>query len=449
MSVYKNNQKGKSKKKYKYSKRKYTKKVNKKRTQKNRHIGGSTNGLSNSNILKSMKGKKFYLPSYSRFTSKKITRGSDPTKGHMNSISNKIQERFNQILEKDNIKILSPDESIVQNIYIPILKNSQQPQSFKVSTNATLNIEISKNDTSNHTSLDEKIEARGKKIIERITMIRNYYLLKYIKKIPKLERNFFLFINKHENLYKLLGEPQNDEDLKKALILLQDSLKIKDKKQLKKELVGLKNFMKTEKKQVKNLVTLIRKNYIYDSNLLKLLLWTQNIYLRVTYLIIDILSGIEQEYLYVFFDEFNKAIEDINNPEINIKDEIIITFYMLLPKTITINFNLVENGNTDIAELHNNNLNINLNNEIENLKSSINKQNNNIQELDFEFSENNNQENTGENLESEDVRNPENGNVEGENLEGENLENNENGNNVNLSEDGRNPENGSPENKNN
>lgn len=360
---------------YSSRKRKYSKKRNykKKRTQKKFPKMGGANPLNIQNIFKQLKGNKF-LPSRRRIFlgEKKITRNTRLSgKGPLTNITAQIQQKFNEILEKnqETIETISSmiDQPVVQKIDIPIFKKDHkltQSQSFKLDTEATLEIKISEIDA----DIIDKAQERSKKIIERILYLRNYFLWKYIKSILKSPTGFSIdgFKGDHPHLYELMSPDESAEetadnfktkltDLKKSLEkeIMEKRLhffKTKNKK-LTTDLKGLKNFMKTEKREVKNLVTLIRKNYIYDSNLLKLLLWTKNIYLRVTNLILDILSGIEQEYLYVFFDEFNKATK--KGTDYNLKDEILITFYMLLPKNIKLTLNFVEKDNIPEAELDN------------------------------------------------------------------------------------------------
>jgi len=56
------------------------------------------------------------------------------------------------------------------------------------------------------------------------------------------------------------------------------------------------------------------------------------------------LSNIEQEYLYVFFDEFKKLRERKDLTKYSLLDEIYITFYLILPKSLMLEFNFVESS---------------------------------------------------------------------------------------------------------
>ena len=154
--------------------------------------------------------------------------------------------------------------------------------------------------------------------------------------------------------------------------------------------------MKNEKLEIKKILYKI-KTKLVKSNFIGFIFYISSTYSRLTDFIVNLLSNIEQEYLYVFFDELSKSIDDNKNGHnYDLMTEIYVTFYLILPKSLQIDFdfNYTEQHIGPLSELdqnalfnkqkqeHINNLigpELSLEEEEQNIKNSIEASKNNVE----------------------------------------------------------------------
>ncbi len=240
------------------------------------------------------------------------------------------------------------DKNITETVDVPLFKASDTDK-ISLTLKGNLYIELDKKED----KIEELAKVTAKRIIERIVTLQYYFMYRQIKDILN-KKNYDNLSN--TNIGELCGIEETDEHNEKEIKLTNtlERLKIKIKKptllgsrltkDVKEEIKGLKRFMKFERKEIKALIYLLKKEYGVKSNTLSFLVWSNSIYARITDIIMRMLSNIEQEYLYVFFDEFKKLRERKDLTKYSLLDEIYITFYLILPKSLMLEFNFVESS---------------------------------------------------------------------------------------------------------